>query len=148
MGGELQIAREVATSFLSLAEQHEDTTAMMYGHRMLGWTALLLGQLAEVRPDIDKSLELYVPEKHSPLRFRYVHDGRVAAYCCLVCYQWLIGYPEQAIATGEAAIAYARQLETREQFGLCAVSSRAPGCDGRRCRRGRAMHEGIACIVP
>jgi class 3 adenylate cyclase/predicted ATPase len=110
MGGELQIAREVATQLLSLAE-HEDTTAIMNGHRMLGWTALLLGELAEVRPNIDKALELYVPEKHSPLRFHYVHDARVAGYCCLVCYQWLTGFPEQAIATGEAAIAYARDLK-------------------------------------
>ncbi len=131
MGGELQIAREVATQLLSLAEQHEDTTAMMYGHRMLGWTALLLGDLGEVRSDIDKSLELYVPEKHSLLRFRYVHDGRVAAYCCRVCYQWLIGSPEQAIATGEAAIAYARQLKHANslafalfQVGLLAAMER------------------------
>jgi predicted ATPase len=72
---------------------------------------LLLGDLAEVRPDIDKALELYVPEKHGPLRFHYVHDARVAGYCCLVCYQWLTGSPEQAIATGEAAIAYARHLK-------------------------------------
>jgi class 3 adenylate cyclase/predicted ATPase len=110
-GGELQTAREVATQFLSLAEQHGDTAAIMNGHRMLGWTALLLGDLAEVRPNIDKALELYVPEKHGPLRFRYVHDGRVAGYCCLVCYQWLTGFPEQAVATGEAAIGYGRHLK-------------------------------------
>ncbi len=120
MGGELQIAREVATEFLSLAD-HEDTTAIMYGHRMLGWTALLLGQLAEVRPNIDKALELYVPEKHGPLRFRYVHDGRVAGYCCLLCYQWLTGYPEQALATGEAAITYARRLKHANSLAFALV---------------------------
>jgi class 3 adenylate cyclase/predicted ATPase len=110
-GGELQIAQEMTIQLLSLAKQYEDTTAIMNGHRMLGWTALLLGELAEVRRNIDKALELYVPEKHGPLRFRYVHDARVAGYCCLVCYQWLTGSPEQAAATGEAAIAYARHLK-------------------------------------
>jgi predicted ATPase len=110
-GGELETAREVATQFLGLAKQDEDTTALMNGHRMLGWTALLLGELTEVRPNIDKALELYIPDKHGPLRFRYVHDARVAGYCCLLCHQWLTGYPEQAIATGDAAIAYARDLK-------------------------------------
>jgi class 3 adenylate cyclase/predicted ATPase len=121
MGGELQIAREVATEFFNLADQNEDTTAIMYGHRMLGWTALLLGQLAEVRPNIDKALELYVPEKHGPLRFRFVHDGRVAGYCCLLCYQWLAGYPEQAMATGEAAITYARRLKHSNSLAFALV---------------------------
>ena len=120
MGGELQIAREVATEFLSLADR-EDTTAIMYGHRMVGWTALLLGRLAEVRPNIDKALELYVPEKHGPLRFRFVHDGRVAGYCCLLCYQWLAGYPEQAMATGEAAITYARRLKHSNSLAFALV---------------------------
>jgi class 3 adenylate cyclase/predicted ATPase len=109
--GELRIARDVAKQLLVLADQHEDATAIMNTRRMLGWTALLLGDLAEVRPNIDKALELYVPEKHGPLRFRYVHDGRVAGYCCLVCYHWLTGSVERATTSGAAAIDYARSLK-------------------------------------
>ena len=133
MAGELRTAHEVATQLLDLADQHQDTTAIMLGHRMLGWSALLLGRLAEVRLNIDTALALYDPERHSALRFRYVHDARVAAYCCRVCYQWLTGLPEQALATSKEAIAYARDLKHPSTLafalflgGLVATMARDP----------------------
>ncbi len=110
VGAEYGLARQVATQLLRLSEQQNDIAAMAVGHRLLSWTALMLGGLSVVPPHLDKALALYSPQRHRTFRFRFIHDPRVATLACSAVHQWLSGYSQQALQTRAEVIAYAREL--------------------------------------
>ncbi len=111
VGGEYRLARQLAAQLLRLSEKQNDIAAMAVGHRLLGWTALMLGELSVVPSHLDKALSLYDSEQHGSYRFRYVHDPRVATLACAAVHQWLSGFPERAYRTSSEVIAYARSLK-------------------------------------
>ena len=121
VGAEYRAAREVADRLLRLGEQQRDTSAVLQGHRLLGSTALFLGELAAVGRHLNESLSLYDPKEHSALRFRYLHDPRVAALTFRVYEQWLSGFPDQALETGAESIAYARELNHASSLAYALV---------------------------
>ena len=105
-----QAARDKAAELLRLGEQHQDVEAILQGHRIMGWVSLYLGEFTVSRTHIDEVLQLYDPEIHEGLKFRYAHDSRVAALCVRAILQSFCGYPEQARKTTIEALDYARSI--------------------------------------
>ena len=59
-----------------------------------------------------QGLALYRPEWHPPDVLRYGgHDPGVCALSLLARAQWLLGYPDQALAASQSAVALAAQLD-------------------------------------
>jgi predicted ATPase len=111
MRGEHQRARELGEELLSLAQGIQDPDLLLEAHHAL-WAILLYGgEPAAARPHLDQGLRLYDPQRHRLHAARYTgHDPGVC--CRVVAAQslWLLGYPDQAMASSQAALELAQQL--------------------------------------
>jgi predicted ATPase len=76
------------------------------------WTSLFTdGELAPARFHQEQGLRLYEPERHRAHAALY--SGHDAGVCCRMQAAqslWLLGYPDQAVASIQAALALAQQL--------------------------------------
>ncbi len=106
-------AGKISTRLLRMGEEQGIDSARLMGHRLTGWNLTLRGKLNVAGPHLDKALSIYDTDrrKFRELRLRSQHDARVATLSCRAIHQWLCGFPEQAFATRDECIAYARALE-------------------------------------
>ena len=103
--------RELAAQFLTLAEKQGATTGpLMIGHRLMGNSLFLTGDLTEGRAHFDQALALYDPAEHRVLAARFGQDIRVAILCNRSWALWLLGYPDAALADVDHALEDAREL--------------------------------------
>jgi predicted ATPase len=122
-------ARAVAQEFLSLAEQQVDPAPRMMGHRLLGLTLFLMGELAASRTECDRALELYDAERHSALALRYGQEPRAAIMVWTSMGLWLTGDSVRADRTMAEALASAREsghintLAYVVVYGCCLLES-------------------------
>jgi predicted ATPase/class 3 adenylate cyclase len=109
--GEHQRARELGEELLSLAQRIQDPDLLLEAHHAL-WAILFYGgELTAARPHLDEGLRLYDPQRHRLHAARYTgHDPGVC--CRIVAAQsfWLLGYPDQAVASSQVALDLAQQL--------------------------------------
>jgi predicted ATPase len=107
---ELAAALEGGRELLRLAEEQGDAAAQVVGHRILGAFLFPLGRFAEGLVHSESGLALYDPVRDGSSRFVYAIDSRV------ICLHWLshallmLGYPGQARARSNEALAFAREL--------------------------------------
>ena len=104
------VARELAAQFLSLAEKQGATVPLMVGHRLMGFSLLLTGDIAEGRGHLDQAIALYDPAEHHPLATRFGQDVRVAILSHRSMALWLLGYPEAALRDADDALKDAREI--------------------------------------
>jgi predicted ATPase len=91
------VVRDLASQFLALAAKQRMTAPPMIGHRIMGHSLLVSGDIAEARLHYDKGIALYNPAEHRPLAMRFGMD----AWASILAYRslglWLLGYPEAAL---------------------------------------------------
>jgi class 3 adenylate cyclase/predicted ATPase len=105
----LDAAREVAEQLLQLAEQKQDRTASILGHRALGSTLFGLGEFTAARLHLERLLTLERPP--DPLAFvRLPFDPYASGRGWLALTLAILGYPEQGLAQSDAALAEAERL--------------------------------------
>jgi len=105
------IARELAARFLTLGEKEGATVPRMIGHRTMGSTLALMGDLVEARAHYDKALALYRPAEHRRLMTRFGQDLRVTCLAFRSMALWLLGYPKAALQDADRALMEARQID-------------------------------------
>jgi adenylate cyclase len=108
---EHQRALELAEETLDLAQQVNDPLLVTLGHWQLGFLLFCLGKYAAGLGHLEQVLAFYSPKQHhhSLVMLRGSDPGPSAlayAACCL----WCLGYPDQAAARSQQAIALAREL--------------------------------------
>ncbi len=101
---------ELAGQFLALAEKQGATVPLMIGHRLMGSSLLLTGDVAESRAHFDQALVLYDPAKHRPLTTRFGQDIGVSILMFRSQALWLLGYPESALADADHGLKNAREI--------------------------------------
>ncbi len=108
--GELPTARKLGEQLLALAQEAQDPALLVQAHRALGTSLYSLGELEPARAQLEQALALYDPRQHySPAFFYGLEPGVLGlAYVALVL--WLLGYPDQALARSQAALALAQTL--------------------------------------
>jgi predicted ATPase len=135
--GELASMHEVAREVLRLSKEQGDAAGEVVGHRVVGTSLFQLGRFAESRDQLEAGVTLYDPVRDRDSRFIYAIDSRV------VCLHWLahalliLGYPGQARARSNEAIASARELahaNTMAQALLCDCTLHQLLRDGREAR--------------
>jgi predicted ATPase len=107
---ELQTARELLPQLLSLAQRGQDSALLLAAHRSLGQNLTFLGELLPARTHLEQGMALYDPLQHRALALRYGQDLKVVCQSWAALVLWLLGYPDQALQTGHAAIALAQEL--------------------------------------
>jgi class 3 adenylate cyclase/predicted ATPase len=104
------VARELAGQLLALAEKQGATVALMIGHRLMGSSLLLMGEIAESRSHLDQALKFYDPDQHRSLASRFGQEIRVSILLFRSLALWLLGYPEAALADADLALGDAREI--------------------------------------
>jgi hypothetical protein len=67
----------LAAQFLALADKQGATVPLMIGHRVMGISLLLTGNIAQGCGQLDEAAALYDLAEHRPLAARFSHDVRV-----------------------------------------------------------------------
>jgi predicted ATPase/class 3 adenylate cyclase len=109
--GEYQTSRALAEQLLSLAQRLHDPDLLLEAHHAL-WTTLLSGgEPAAARSHQEQGMRLYDPQRHRTHAGLYSgHDPGVCCRMLAAQSLWLLGYPDQAVASIQAALALAQQL--------------------------------------
>ena len=100
---------ELASQFLALAEKQGRSVPLMIGHRLMGTSLMLTGEIAKSRAQYDQAFALYDPAKHRPLATRFGQDVGVSIFVYRAWAQWMLGYPEAALADADHALQDARE---------------------------------------
>jgi predicted ATPase len=109
--GAYQTRRALGEQLLSLAQRLHDQDLLLEAHHAL-WTTLLAGgELVAARPHLAQGMQLYDPQRHRTHAALYSgHDSGVCCRMQTAHALWLLGYPDQAVASIQAALALAQQL--------------------------------------
>jgi TOMM system kinase/cyclase fusion protein len=111
-------ARGIAERLVGMARQAGDVSHEVAALPILGQCFYIEGRLAESRAALERAAELYDPAAHRGHAFMYGLDSRSYADLTLGLVLWLQGYPEQAMARGTAAVAWARELDHATTIGI------------------------------
>jgi predicted ATPase len=104
-------ARAMAEEFLERATAEGDSGAILTGHRILGFTQAIRGELTLAKDNLSRVIELYEPEQHATLAYRYGQDPRAAATAMLGFTEWQLGFPERAVRLCAEAERQAQRLQ-------------------------------------
>ena len=105
-----EITGQLAAQFLAHAEKQGTTVPLMWGHRLLGSSLAVAGDIDEGRAHFDQAIALYHPVLHRPLATRLGQDVGVTILSMRSSVLWLLGYPESALADATLAIKNAREI--------------------------------------
>jgi len=108
--GEYEHARRLDEDLLRLSRQRNDSAGLVLGHLSFGRNLMLVGEFASSRSHLEGVLALYEPISHRSLADQTGTYPQVAAQAYLGSVLLCLGYPQQALARSNAAIAEARRL--------------------------------------
>jgi predicted ATPase/class 3 adenylate cyclase len=109
--GEEQTQRALGEQLLSLAQRLQDPDLLLEAHHALWATLFFGGELVAPQAHLEQGLRLYDPQRHRAHAALY--SGHDPGVCCrhIAAHSfWLLGYPDQAVASSQAALALAQQL--------------------------------------
>jgi hypothetical protein len=84
--------RELATQFLALAEKRGATVPLMIGHRLMGHSFLMTGDIAQGRAHYDQVIALYDRNEHHSLSTRFGQDVLASILPFRAFALWAHGY--------------------------------------------------------
>jgi TOMM system kinase/cyclase fusion protein len=111
-------ARGLAERLLSIAQRDGNKSQEVATWPILGQCFYIEGKLAQSQEALERASALYDPSQHRDHAFMYGLDSRGYADLTLGLVLWLRGFPEQALARGQAAVAWARELNHATTLGL------------------------------
>ena len=103
-------ALAVGKDFLRLAEELRDAGAAAVAARAVGLPLFFNGRFVEARDYLEQAVASRSAEERTTLLDRYGESPYVAGNATLAWQQWLLGYPDQAVAASARAIASAREI--------------------------------------
>jgi predicted ATPase/class 3 adenylate cyclase len=108
--GEVHRGEQLAWHVLEIAEQEDDDTLRLLAHVQLAVPICYQGRFAEALEHCEKALEIYDPDRHREIAFRYGTDHGVAAHGFASLSLCLMGYPDSALDRARIAVRLARSL--------------------------------------
>jgi class 3 adenylate cyclase/predicted ATPase len=102
------VARDLASQFLALAEKQEQTVPLMIGNRLMGNSLTLTGDIVKGRAHYNQAFALYDPATHRTLATRFGQDVGVSTLVYRSLARWMLGYPEAALADVDHVLEDAR----------------------------------------
>ena len=108
--GDLRSARNYAERCLDLAAQLQDTKLLINAQVATGDTLTLVGEFANARAYLEKSIALYGPGHDPSYVATFSRDPKISALQLLSLTLWCLGYPEQALDRARESSAHADRL--------------------------------------
>ncbi|MFO1037560.1 MAG: adenylate/guanylate cyclase domain-containing protein [Geminicoccaceae bacterium] len=108
--GNIATARTQAERFFRLAEAEADSTPLIVGRRMMGFSLFGLGELPEASRHLHEVMKLYDPALHASSAFLYGHDSRVSALCFEALTLLVLGRIGDGLDAGSRALRFAEAM--------------------------------------
>ena len=109
--GRLPVARPLADRLMQLAVRAVDDGLLLQAHHSAWTTRWAAGEPAQAYAHTQEGRRLYDAERHRSHRDTYGgHDPGVCARMNGGQLEWLLGYPDRAVASAEESVALAEQL--------------------------------------
>jgi class 3 adenylate cyclase len=108
--GELDVALRLDEDLLRLSRQRNDSGGLILGHLSSGRNLMFVGRFALSRSHLEEELALHDPISHRSLANQVGFDPGVTSQGYLGMVLFCLGFPGQAVAWSNAAIAEARRL--------------------------------------
>ena len=108
--GELDRAQSLAEDLLHLSHRRSDSAGLIMGHYSTGRNLMWVGNFASSRLHLETVLALYDSNSHHSLVRQTGIHPQLAAQAALGIVLFCLGFPDQALAQGNKAIAEARRL--------------------------------------
>jgi class 3 adenylate cyclase/predicted ATPase len=102
------VTRELASQFVALAEKQDQIVPLMIGHRLIANSLMLTGDITKGREHYNQAFAFYDPAKHRSLATRFGQDVGVSIFVYRALAQWMLGYPDTAVADANHALEDAR----------------------------------------
>jgi predicted ATPase len=128
IGGKPEAMAEQATEFLATAERQAEKGAIVVGHRLVGTSCLIKGEIADASNALHQALIRYDPDEHSAispvgqsLRARFGQDVGVTIHSYLSWALWLCGRMAESEKAAQAALERSQTLEHDNQSRFYAL---------------------------
>ena len=108
--GELDLAQRLDEDLLRLSRQRNDSAGLVLGHFATGQNLIFRGRFGLSRSHFEEVLALYDPISHRPLVRQAGVQPLVISKAYLGIVLFCLGFPDQALAQGSAAVTDARRL--------------------------------------
>ena len=108
--GELDRAQSLAEDILRLGRQRNDAAGVVLGHLSCARSLLYRGEFGHSKSHLEAGLALYDPAAHRSLVDQTGTHPQVHFQAYLAITLFCLGYPDQALARSDAAIAESRRL--------------------------------------
>ena len=140
VSGGVTAASPFSERLLRLAEREGDDELRLQAHHSAWATLAYVGDPAKAREHADAGRRLYDPEKHASHRFVYGgHDpGACAGYIGAQA-EWLLGYPEKALASITESLALSERIAHPFTLGVALSVSSVVYLN--RCEPERALRQ-------
>jgi DNA-binding SARP family transcriptional activator/predicted ATPase len=111
-GSQFLKARTTAEQILDLARSQptEDPVPFVAGHWAMTLTMFHLGEFTLSLYHAEQAIAHYSPQQHRSLAFLLSQDPKAVCLGWAAQDLWMLGYPEQALRSSRAAVAWAREL--------------------------------------
>jgi predicted ATPase len=108
--GELDRAQSLAEDLLNVSRTRNDSAGLVMAHYSAGRNLMWVGSFAHSRSHLETVLALYDPDSHHSLVRQTGIHPQLAAQAALGIVLFCLGFPDQALAQSNKAIAEARRL--------------------------------------
>jgi tetratricopeptide (TPR) repeat protein len=124
VSGGIAAAGPLSERLLRMAEEEGDDGLRLQAHHSAWSTWAFAGDQAKAREHADAGRLIYDPMKHASHRFVYGgHDPGVCAENVGAQVEWLLGYPEKALASIADALALAERIAHPFTLSLVFINS-------------------------
>ncbi len=111
--GSLAAARDVGRRLMTMAEATGDTAILLAAHNTLGVASFYGGEFEAALTHLERGMELYDPDAHSPNRssaLRLIIDSGVSCIVHAAWTLWALGYPARAAVRMREALELSRKI--------------------------------------
>jgi predicted ATPase len=148
MSGESAAASPLSARLLSIAEQEADDGLRLQAHHSAWATWAFAGDPAKTRAHTDAGRLLYDPEKHAFHRFVYGgHDPGACAHLLGAWAEWLLGYPEKALASIADSLSLAERIGHPFTLSLALTFSAVLHINRREPERALSRVEAVEALA-
>ncbi|HKR40449.1 MAG TPA: adenylate/guanylate cyclase domain-containing protein, partial [Paraburkholderia sp.] len=116
-------ARELGERMLRLAQKTQDPGLLVEAHSALGVNLFFQGDFASARAHLEQVIALYDPEQHHEHALLYGVDPGVLGQSVSAWILWFMGYPDQASARSQEAVALARRISHPSSLALILITT-------------------------
>jgi class 3 adenylate cyclase/tetratricopeptide (TPR) repeat protein len=148
MAGGSAAASPLSARLLSITEQEADDGLRLQAHHSAWATWAFAGDPAKTREHTDAGRLLYDPEKHAYHRFVYGgHDPGACALLLGAWAEWLLGYPEKALASITDSVTMAERIAHPFTLSLALTFCAVLHLNRREPERALSLVETVEALV-